>query len=245
MIVYQFWIHTRFIDTMGPFEWVFNTPSHHRVHHGINNRYLDKNYAGVLIVWDRLFGTFEPERETPVYGTIDAVASWNPVWAHLVYGAKLAQRVRAQSSWWHRLQVLVEGPGWRSPEEPRIEVETSSERLAQPPYDVPTTPSVRRYAVATFVLAFVPVGVALAPATIAPWSLRAVMMVLAFWLFANVGGVLESRVWARASQHVALAVTAIVGLALTWAHHIAWSVLPIASVAMMAWLRVAVIRTPQ
>ena len=60
-LVYQFWIHTETIGRMGPLEWVMNTPSHHRVHHAINAKYLDANYAGVLIIWDRLFGTFVPE----------------------------------------------------------------------------------------------------------------------------------------------------------------------------------------
>ncbi len=69
-LLYQFWIHTELVDRMGPFEWVFNTPSHHRVHHATNPRYLDSNYAGTLIIWDRMFGTFSPEvaEDPPRYG---------------------------------------------------------------------------------------------------------------------------------------------------------------------------------
>ncbi len=67
-LIYQYWIHTELIGRLGPLEWVLNTPSHHRVHHGSNERYLDKNYAGILIVWDRLFGTFQVEDEPVVYG---------------------------------------------------------------------------------------------------------------------------------------------------------------------------------
>ena len=79
-LVYQFWIHTETIGRMGPFEWVMNTPSHHRVHHAINARYLDANYAGVLIIWDRLFGTFVPEddRELPRYGIVSQLGTFNP-----------------------------------------------------------------------------------------------------------------------------------------------------------------------
>ena len=62
-----------------------NTPSHHRVHHGINPKYIDKNYAGVFIVWDRVFGTFVEEDEEPVYGTVNVLGSWNPVWANFHY----------------------------------------------------------------------------------------------------------------------------------------------------------------
>lgn len=79
-LVYQFWIHTEAIDRMGPFEWVMNTPSHHRVHHAINARYLDANYAGVLIIWDRLFGSFVPESESerPRYGIVSQLGTFNP-----------------------------------------------------------------------------------------------------------------------------------------------------------------------
>ncbi len=80
-LVYQFWIHTEVIDRMGPFGWVFNTPSHHRVHHATNPRYLDSNYAGVLIVWDRMFGTFVPEdaADPPRYGLVTQIGTFHPI----------------------------------------------------------------------------------------------------------------------------------------------------------------------
>jgi alkylglycerol monooxygenase len=85
-LIYQFWLHTREIDR---FPWwieaVFNTPSHHRVHHGTNTQYLDKNYGGMLIIWDRLFGTFEPEIEEVRYGITVPLTSYNPIWANLHY----------------------------------------------------------------------------------------------------------------------------------------------------------------
>jgi alkylglycerol monooxygenase len=79
-LLYQFWIHTKVIDKLGPFEYIFNTPSHHRVHHGVNEIYLDKNYAGVLIIWDRMFGSFVEETEEPRYGIIKPLKSYNPLW---------------------------------------------------------------------------------------------------------------------------------------------------------------------
>ena len=80
-LLYQFWIHTEVITTLGPLEYVLNTPSHHRVHHASNGRYLDRNHAGVLIIWDRLFGTFEPEdlRDKPVYGLTKNIYTYNPL----------------------------------------------------------------------------------------------------------------------------------------------------------------------
>ena len=77
-LIYQFWIHTEAIRTVGPLERVLNTPSHHRVHHGSNRRYLDRNHGSILIVWDKLFGTFEPEAEPVVYGLTRNIDSYNP-----------------------------------------------------------------------------------------------------------------------------------------------------------------------
>jgi len=78
-LVYQFWIHTELIGRLGPLEWVLNTPSHHRVHHATEPKYLDRNYAGVLIVWDRLFGSFQREEERPTYGILSNIATFNPL----------------------------------------------------------------------------------------------------------------------------------------------------------------------
>ncbi|OOF08162.1 sterol desaturase, partial [Salinivibrio sp. MA427] len=75
----QFFVHTQWIKTLGPVEWIFNTPSHHRVHHGVNPQYIDKNYAGILIIWDKRFGTFEPESESVRYGIPKPVNSFNPL----------------------------------------------------------------------------------------------------------------------------------------------------------------------
>ena len=77
-LLYQFWVHTELVRTMGPLEWMMNTPSHHRVHHGSNRQYLDRNHAGVLIIWDRMFGTFEPEGEKVVYGLTKNINSNKP-----------------------------------------------------------------------------------------------------------------------------------------------------------------------
>src|SRR5688572_10603116 len=81
--LYQFWIHTELVKSLGPLEKVLNTPSHHRVHHARNPRYLDRNYAAMLIVWDRLFGTFAPESERPTYGITKPLRSFNALWAQV------------------------------------------------------------------------------------------------------------------------------------------------------------------
>jgi len=112
-LLYQFWIHTELIDRLGPLEWVFNTPSHHRVHHGANVQYLDRNYAGILIVWDRLFGSFEPERERVRYGLTKNITSSSPVYAAFhEFGAVLRDAVRA-GSFRDALGFLLQPPGWK------------------------------------------------------------------------------------------------------------------------------------
>jgi len=112
-LAYQFFLHTERIDRLPRwFEWVFNTPSHHRVHHGSQQSYLDRNYGGILIVWDRLFRTFEPERERVVYGLTKNVGTYRPVKVALgEYGA-IARDLRGASSWRDRASYLLRGPGW-------------------------------------------------------------------------------------------------------------------------------------
>jgi sterol desaturase/sphingolipid hydroxylase (fatty acid hydroxylase superfamily) len=114
-LIYQYWIHTEVIRRLPRFvEAVLNTPSHHRVHHGSNAQYLDKNYGGILILWDRLFGTFEPE-ETPVtYGLTKNISSHNPFYiAFHEYGAALRDAWRARGLR-DKLSYLLRPPGWQS-----------------------------------------------------------------------------------------------------------------------------------
>ncbi|HZZ51503.1 MAG TPA: sterol desaturase family protein [Pseudonocardia sp.] len=116
-LIYQFWVHTEKIGRLPrPIELVFNTPSHHRVHHGSDPEYLDSNYAGILIVWDRLFGTFTAERHRPTYGLTTPVDTYNPVTLQFGAYAALARDLRGARSWRDRLGYLVRPPGWRPSE---------------------------------------------------------------------------------------------------------------------------------
>jgi sterol desaturase/sphingolipid hydroxylase (fatty acid hydroxylase superfamily) len=116
-LVYQFFIHTEAVKTL-PFglEWWLNTPSHHRVHHGTNARYLDRNYGGVFIVWDRLFGTFEAERDDdPVrYGIVRNLATFNPVWVAFHEWIAIGGDVIAARGWKERWMAIAGPPGWQS-----------------------------------------------------------------------------------------------------------------------------------
>src|SRR5690625_1040726 len=112
-LIYQFWVHTELVGTLWrPVEWIFNTPSHHRVHHGSDPEYLDTNYGGILIIWDRLFGTFQPEKQRPTYGLTEKVETYNLL--KLQYGdyVKIARNVRAARNWRERLGYIFGPPGW-------------------------------------------------------------------------------------------------------------------------------------
>ena len=111
-LIYQFWIHTELVDRLGPLEWVFNTPSHHRVHHGRNPRYLDRNHGGVLIVWDRLFGTFEPESEAVDYGLTRNLETFHPVRIAFHEWASMFREVARAGSLREALGRIFLPPGW-------------------------------------------------------------------------------------------------------------------------------------
>ena len=113
-LIYQFFIHTQEVGKLGPLEWIMNTPSHHRVHHAVNLRYLDANHGGVFIVWDRLFGTFSVERadDPPVYGITKNIETYNPMriafheWASLFHDVRRAPRLR------DKFRYLFAPPGY-------------------------------------------------------------------------------------------------------------------------------------
>ncbi|GAA0954206.1 sterol desaturase family protein [Actinocorallia libanotica] len=113
-LVYQFWIHTERIDKLPrPFEYVFNTPSHHRVHHGSQGSYLDRNYGGIVILWDRLFGTFTPETERVVYGLTKNIDTFNPLRVAFHEYVSIARNVMSASSWRGRIGYVFGEPGWK------------------------------------------------------------------------------------------------------------------------------------
>jgi len=112
ILAYQQWIHT---ETIGKLPWLdpwLNTPSNHRVHHGSNAQYLDKNYGAILMIWDQLFGTYQPEKEKVVYGLTQALNSQNPIKVHLHEAILLWRALKQAPNWRHRWDLLVRVPGW-------------------------------------------------------------------------------------------------------------------------------------
>ncbi|MAD98547.1 MAG: C-5 sterol desaturase [Flavobacteriaceae bacterium] len=114
-LLYQYWIHTELITKLPKwFEFIFNTPSHHRVHHATNPQYLDRNHAGIFIIWDRMFGTFEPEVEKPVYGLVKNIDTNNPVKvAFLEWYYMFRDFFTSKTSFSNKIKYLYKPPGWR------------------------------------------------------------------------------------------------------------------------------------
>ncbi|MEU6852131.1 sterol desaturase family protein [Actinacidiphila alni] len=135
-LVYQFWIHTERVDKLAaPLEFVLNTPSHHRVHHASQGGYLDRNFGGILIVWDRLFGSFTAEAETPVYGLTKNIATHNPLRVATHEYAAIARDLAAAPTWRARAGHLFRGPGWR----PEAAPDTAAPDTAAPDAVAPDT----------------------------------------------------------------------------------------------------------
>lgn len=158
-LIYQFWVHTQHIRRLGPFESFLMTPSHHRVHHAQNERYIDRNYGGMLIVWDRMFGTYEPERDDDpvVFGVRKPLASWNPLWANLQVYDYLLFDARKTQHWRDKIGVWFRRTGWRPAD---VEARYPKERADLTDFqkfDPPIPTGIRRYAVAQFVVAIVTV----------------------------------------------------------------------------------------
>jgi len=129
-LIYQFWIHTEVITSIGPLEKVLNTPSHHRAHHGANRQYLDRNHGSILIVWDKLFGTFEAEDEPVVYGLTKNIETFNPVGIATHEYVDMAHDVARADNWSDRLGFVLRGPGWATRR--RQELELAGQAVAEP-----------------------------------------------------------------------------------------------------------------
>ncbi|HTL04637.1 MAG TPA: sterol desaturase family protein [Gemmatimonadales bacterium] len=238
-LVYQFWIHTREVDRLGPVELLFNTPSHHRVHHGVNLEYQDKNFAGTLIIWDKLFGTFEPERAEPVYGITKPLASWNPLSANLHVFAEIARNARAARRWRDRLRALVAHPRWRPPElGPPLEPQPVSVQSFHK-YEPPVAPALKAYALVQFVAVLIG---SLALLRAAKGLSAAELLAAGFYValsLGNIGGVLEARSWAGVSEAVRLVVlggAVIAALAAGGAPSVLLVLLAVFAVLSLGWL---------
>jgi alkylglycerol monooxygenase len=152
-LLYQFWVHTEQVGKLGWFDRVFCSPSNHRVHHAVNDPYIDKNYGGILVLWDRWFGTFQEEHEPCVYGTRGALNSWDPLWANAEVYWGLAKDSYATRRWRDKLRVWFKPPGWQ-PDDLKLAQPKPAFRIeAVTTFNPPLTVGQQWFAAMQFVLA--------------------------------------------------------------------------------------------
>lgn len=214
--LYQFWIHTTTIKSMGPLEWIINTPSHHRVHHGSNPKYIDKNHAGSLIIWDRLFGTFQKEEEEVVYGITKPLNSWNPVWANLHYWKELLE-LSKQCKGFDKVLIFLKPPGWQPDYLGGFQAPQEIDKSKYKKYDFD---GLRHDHIYVFFVFLIALGLATAvlflKSSIATLPLYATMVYLLVTLGVT-GGLMENRKWLIPAEYGRIMATLLVAL-LYWQH---------------------------
>jgi sterol desaturase/sphingolipid hydroxylase (fatty acid hydroxylase superfamily) len=156
-LIYQFWVHTQTVRRLGVLDYILVTPSNHRVHHAQNERYIDKNYGGMLILWDRMFGTFEDEHDDDpvVFGVRKPLASWNPFWANLQVYDYLLFDARKTARWRDKLGVWVRRTGWRPADVAAQYPKPPSDLGHFTKFDAAPGPGMRYYVLAQFVVVIV------------------------------------------------------------------------------------------
>jgi sterol desaturase/sphingolipid hydroxylase (fatty acid hydroxylase superfamily)/uncharacterized membrane protein YhhN len=184
-LLYQFWVHTEQVGRLGWFDRVFCSPSNHRVHHAVNDGYVDKNYGGILVLWDRLFGTFQEEHEPCVYGTRTPLNSWDPLWANTEVYWALAKDSWHTQRWSDKLRIWFKPPGWQPADLARSHPYPAFKLASLTTYNPPLGRGQQWFAVLQFGLALVAVSVFLWHADAMPVGEAAI------WVFA-----LSSALWA-------------------------------------------------
>jgi sterol desaturase/sphingolipid hydroxylase (fatty acid hydroxylase superfamily) len=216
-LLYQYWIHTEVVGKLGWFDRWFASPSNHRVHHAVNDTYIDRNYGGIFMAWDRLFGTFVEESERCVYGTRTPLNSWDPLWANFEVYADLARRSRQCRSWGDRARIWLKPPGWQPAGANGTEWHKPAFDLAQVrTYDPAMTRGARAFAVAHITLAILGSVLLLWYAESlppVPLAASALAVIAVLWL---TGAVMQGRLTlpsALALESVVLAVLLVVARA--------------------------------
>lgn len=204
--LYQFWIHTETINKMGWFEILFNTPSHHRVHHGRNPKYIDKNHAGTLIIWDKMFGTFRQEEERPTYGITKPLQSWNPVWANISHYASMAEDLKRMLTWRDKINFLFKKPGWLPEYLGGYRAAPEVEKSTYQKYETPAPMQLNQYVLFQYIVCLVTTSFFLFKQSQFSMSEKVfAALLLSLWVVNN-GVLFENRKWVWYSEWGRIAV---------------------------------------
>ena len=200
--LYQFWIHTETIGKMGFLEKFMNTPSHHRVHHGRDPKYIDKNHSGTFIIWDKFFGTFQLEEETPTYGITKPVNSWNPVWANFDHYVGIFKQAANTPGFMNKLGVVLNKPGWRPKELGGYQAAPKVDKSTYQKYDIRPSLKVNIYVMMQFLITLLVTSYFLFNQGAFNLIEKGFFAALIILFLLNCGGLLEKRSWAIPAEWV-------------------------------------------
>ena len=200
VIIYQFWVHTQYIGKLGFLEHIVVTPSHHRVHHGRNPKYVDRNHGAILIIWDKLFGTFQAEEEEVVYGIINQANTWNPLYANVRHYKNLWNEAKMANTTTDKLKLWVKPPEWRpSNLEPYGDI-PSVTKTSVKKYDAKRSGLTNLWILSQFVFTLIMFGyINKFKATLA-FEAKAFVAVLIVWSLTNIGAIQENKKWLMPMQ---------------------------------------------
>lgn len=200
--LYQFWIHTETINKMGWFEYIFNTPSHHRVHHGRNPKYIDKNHAGTLIIWDKMFGTFQREEERPTYGITKPINSWNAVWANFNHYAMMAEEMKMITSWRDKIRYMFNKPGWMPEYLGGHRPAPPVDKALYQKYDTPTPVELNYYVLFQYIVCLVVTALFLFNQSKFTLTEKAIIASMISVVVVNCGVLFENKSWVKVSEWI-------------------------------------------
>jgi alkylglycerol monooxygenase len=240
--LYQFWVHTRIIGRLGPIEGLLNTPSSHRVHHGIDPEYVDKNYGGMFMIWDRLYRTYQREEAEPHYGTVKPLESWSPLWANVHGWVRMWTMARSTSRFGDKVRVWFAPPDWQPADLGGPVIVPAIDAATYRKFDRETPRAIDRYVLGQFaVVALVTSAImwfaATLPTLLLVASVSWVIAALVAW-----GGLFEGKPWAVPVEGVRHAAGVVLGVLLMqhgYGRSVLWVALGVGmvSVALLARTR--------
>jgi len=234
---FQFWIHTKAIDRMPKwFEAIFNTPSHHRVHHGVNPKYIDKNHAGMFIIWDKMFGTYQEEIEEPAYGVTTQLQSWNPAWANVEYYVTMFKNAKRFSLVKDKVKYIFAKPGWQ-PNELGGQIPIPEVDYTKPKYDAKaTSKSLNIYVLVQF--AFIIIGLSAYLYNYEKLSTFYTIIFFSVLMLSTVicSAILEQKTWVKYAEYARLLIALFALNSMYYINYNAWFyIMLIPSVVLTAY----------
>ena len=207
-LIYQFWVHSQHIPKLGVFEWFMVSPSNHRVHHAQNADYIDKNYGGLLIIWDRLFGTYkaEDEKQQAIYGIRVPLQSWNPIWANLHIFAGMLRDIWHTNRWSDKFRVLWSKTGWHPEDMVKRFPEQKSDLEQFEKYNPQHSSRINGAIIVQYLLLAVLHFWSAGQSTVLSSSLMWAVVIAQVAVLIVIGAVLEGKAYARPFEYTRLLV---------------------------------------